>query len=71
MHAIFNPLPDWSVNSLLQNWESEADADAFFKESLLIKKYQDHTSELWTLYMKNISAAGLWSALAAIDGEAG
>ncbi|MCR9289507.1 MAG: DUF3291 domain-containing protein [Bacteroidetes bacterium] len=57
----FNPLPDWSVYSLLQIWESEADADAFFKESLLIKKYQDHTSELWTLYMKNISAAGLWS----------
>jgi len=27
----------------------------------LIKSYQDHTNELWTLYLKNIKAHGAWS----------
>lgn len=57
----FNPLPDWSVYSLLQVWESKEAADSFFDSSNLIKKYQAHTAELWTLYLKNISAAGEWS----------
>ena len=57
----FNPLPDWSTYSLLQVWESETAANAFFENSALIKKYQSHTFEQWTIYMKNISAHGLWS----------
>jgi heme-degrading monooxygenase HmoA len=57
----FNPLPDWSVYSLLQIWESEAAANAFFSEHTLAKKYQEQTTEMWTLYMRNISAGGAWS----------
>jgi len=56
----FNPLPDWSVYSLLQVWESEEDANQFFNSSTLIEKYKSHTSEQYTLYMKNISAGGTW-----------
>ncbi len=56
----FNPLPDWSVYCLLQVWESENAANAFFTTSDLIKQYAKHTDELWTLYMKNISASGAW-----------
>lgn len=57
----FNPLPDWSVYSLLQTWDSEDSANTFFNNHSLMLKYQQHTSEIWTLYMKNISAAGAWS----------
>lgn len=57
----FNPLPDWSVYSLLQVWESEAAANQFFDSSDLVKKYRKRTTELWTLYMKNITAQGEWS----------
>jgi len=57
----FNPLPDWSVYSLLQIWENEAAATNFFQEHSLVKKYEAHTSERWTLFMKNISAGGAWS----------
>jgi heme-degrading monooxygenase HmoA len=56
----FNPLPDWSIYCLLQVWESEEAANIFFTSSDLIKRYHDHTDELFTLYMKNISAGGTW-----------
>jgi hypothetical protein len=41
-----------------QVWESEEAAEVFFTSSDLIKRYADHTDELFTLYMKNISAGG-------------
>jgi heme-degrading monooxygenase HmoA len=56
----FNPLPDWSIFCLLQVWESEASAHTFFESSDLIKQYHQRTDELYTLYMKNISAGGTW-----------
>ena len=56
----FNPLPDWSVYCLLQVWESEDAARSFFDSSDIIKRYEEHTSELYTLYMKNISSGGTW-----------
>jgi hypothetical protein len=57
----FNPLPDWSVYSLVQIWDDERAADQFFNHSDLIKKYLDHTQEAWTLYMRNIKSHGAWS----------
>ncbi|MFT5641465.1 MAG: heme-degrading monooxygenase HmoA [Cyclobacteriaceae bacterium] len=56
----FNPFPDWSVYCMLQVWESEEAAQAFFESSDLITQYTDHTEEIFTLYMKNISAGGTW-----------
>jgi len=56
----FNPFPDWSVYCLLQVWESEEAANAFFNSSDLMKQYTYRTDELFTLYMKNISAGGTW-----------
>ena len=56
----FNPLPDWSVYALLQVWESEEDANEFFNSSDLMRQYAVHSDELYTLYMKNISAGGTW-----------
>jgi hypothetical protein len=43
---------------LTQVWESEEAAEVL--PSDLIKRYADHTDELFTLYMKNISAGGTW-----------
>jgi len=57
----FNPLPDWSVYSLLQVWDCDEDATAFFEHSDLIKQYQSRSSEVWTLFMRNIKSDGLWS----------
>ena len=38
----FNPLPDWSVYALLQIWDKEESAQAFFRS-------EEHTSELQSL----------------------
>lgn len=57
----FNPLPDWSVYALLQVWETEAQADAFFKHSKLIQRYHNHSIGRRSYYMKNIVAKGKWS----------
>ena len=56
----FNPFPDWSVYSLIQVWQSEEVANEFFKSSDLFEKYKNHTTEIYTLYMKNIASIGTW-----------
>lgn len=57
----FNPWPDWSVYCLLQVWESQEAADAFFNRSKLIQRYRDHASKRWTLFLRNILSRGKWS----------
>lgn len=57
----FNPLPDWNVYGLLQVWENEEAANNFFKEAKAVQRFKLHTSEMWTVYMKNITAKGEWS----------
>ena len=57
----FNPWPDYSIYSLLQVWESEQEADLFFEDSNLMKRYKDHSVEQWSLYMTPIKVDGLWS----------
>ena len=56
----FNPLPDWSIYSLLQVWESEEAAMQFFSNSELMQQYEANTSERCTIFMRNISAGGTW-----------
>ncbi|MEO1012895.1 MAG: DUF3291 domain-containing protein [Bacteroidota bacterium] len=57
----FNPLPDWSVYALLQVWEDEVHADAFFGTSSLMKRYRENSDARWTLYMRHITGKGKWS----------
>ena len=56
----FNPFPDWSVYAMLQVWDNEAAADAYFNHSEVWKSYKDRSSEQCAIYMKNLSAAGAW-----------
>lgn len=56
----FNPLPDWSVYALLQVWNTESDAEAFFDSSELFTNYKSNSTEVYTLYMKNIASHGTW-----------
>jgi hypothetical protein len=65
--AGFNPLPDWTVYSLLQVWDSEADALVFFSRSELMSRYRKKSSEQWTIYMKGIMAKGAWSGKKPFD----
>lgn len=57
----FDPRPDWSVYGLLQVWEDEEAAKDFFAQSKLYQRYQNHSQQQLTFYMKSIKAHGLWS----------
>ena len=57
----FNPLPDWSVYSLLQVWDSEENAELFFERSHLFRKYKVRTKEYYSLYLRPTKVKGEWS----------
>lgn len=63
----FNPFPDWSTYALLIVWENEKSANYFFEKSDLFQKYKSHTTERWTIFMKNIIARGSWSKQTPFD----
>jgi len=57
----FNPLPDWGVYAILCVWDNEESAQHFFKQADVFKRYQAHSAENWTIFMKVRQAKGLWS----------
>lgn len=57
----FSSKPDWGVYALLCVWENEQCSADFFDHAEIFKRYQAHTSEQWTIFMKPIKAKGLWS----------
>jgi heme-degrading monooxygenase HmoA len=59
----FNPWPDWGTYALLQIWDNEQAAADFFANSALINKYKAHCSNHFTVYLKNITAKGLWNGV--------
>ena len=59
--ANFNPMPDWSVYSLLQVWESQQAATRFFQSSDLFHQYRIKASEIAVLHLNPIKAHGQWN----------
>jgi hypothetical protein len=57
----FNPLPDWSVYTLLQVWEKEEDAELFFRKEELMQRYRQHSTGYQTYFLKNLVSKGKWS----------
>lgn len=57
----FNPLPDWSVYSLLQVWETEDAALDFLNNSTLLSLYDSRSCERITFFLRNIISRGEWS----------
>jgi heme-degrading monooxygenase HmoA len=57
----FSSKPDWGVYALLCVWENEQYSADFFGHAEIFKRYQAHTTEQWTIFMKPIKAKGLWS----------
>jgi heme-degrading monooxygenase HmoA len=56
----FNAFPDWSTYVLLQVWESEEAAHIFFDTAEIFQHYRKRSTEIWTVYLKNVSAHGQW-----------
>jgi heme-degrading monooxygenase HmoA len=56
----FNAFPDWTTFVLLQVWESEVEAQVFFDSAEILDDYKKRATEVWTVYLKNVSAHGKW-----------
>lgn len=57
----FNPWPDFSTYAMIQVWEDEQHAHRFFEDAKLMERYERHTTNRWTLLMRNITSKGRWS----------
>jgi heme-degrading monooxygenase HmoA len=57
----FSLFPDWEVYAFLGVWEDEQAANNFFKHSEIYKRYQEMSSEQWTVFMKPMQTKGFWS----------
>ena len=57
----FNPFPDWTTYCLIQIWNTEKDAETFLTNSNIVSRYKHNSSEVQTIFMRNISSHGLWS----------
>lgn len=56
----FSVKPDFRRYGLFCTWENEAAAREFLHHSNLIKQYQAHTDEIWTVTMLPIQSQGYW-----------
>ena len=59
--ANFDPMPDWSVYSLLQVWENPEAATRFFQSSRLFHQYQQKADEIAVLHLNPIKVHGKWN----------
>jgi hypothetical protein len=57
----FSPFPDWCVYALLAVWDDEKSAEVFFEKATVFQQYKANSTEQWTVFMKPLSAKGLWS----------
>ncbi|PZE17444.1 DUF3291 domain-containing protein [Putridiphycobacter roseus] len=63
----FSILPDFGTYGILQVWDNESVANAFFKSAEIFKEYLHHSQEHWITYAKNISGRGTWSGVAPFE----
>lgn len=61
---VFSLTPDFYLYGLLAVWENETTADQFLDHSAVIKEYDVHCHERWTVKLQALKAHGLW------DGQA-
>ena len=53
--------PDFSVYALLGAWRSLDDAANFLDKSIIFNRFQNHSSEIWTIFLQPVKAHGKWS----------
>jgi hypothetical protein len=56
----FSTIPNFGTYVLLCVWESENEANSFFKENHFFKKYQSKSFELFTVFLNAAESHGKW-----------
>ncbi|PSR53125.1 spheroidene monooxygenase [Adhaeribacter arboris] len=57
---VFSLKPDFNRYGLFATWQTEADANAFFSHSGVMKMYYENCQEVWTIKLLPYKAHGLW-----------
>ncbi len=57
----FSRMININVYALIGVWESEEKASLYFGKSAHFSMFSSRSSEIWTVYMRNAKAHGLWS----------
>jgi quinol monooxygenase YgiN len=63
----FSIQPNFNSFALMGVWESEKAALKYFNESNHFEKFESHASEIWTVFMMNVKAHGIWSGTKPFD----
>ena len=53
--------PDFAVYALLGVWRDLEAAENFLDNSPVFTRFQDHSSEIWTIFLQPVKAHGKWS----------
>ena len=56
----FSVIPNWSEYAFLSTWESEEDAQQFFKTSAFYNEYKKHSESIKTYRLTCIKVHGTW-----------
>ncbi|SEA41207.1 hypothetical protein [Psychroflexus halocasei] len=57
----FKPWPDFSSYALLQVWDSKEAAKDFLDNSVIFKKYKNHSKKITTYFLQAFKARGQWN----------
>jgi len=57
----FSIKPNFNAYALLCVWDSEVQAETFFKLPSPYSEFEARASEVWTVFMHNLKAHGVWS----------
>lgn len=66
----FSVVPNFGTYVLVCVWESEADAETFFRENFFFKEYQQRSLEQLTVYLNSAEAHGFWDGKQPFDKNA-
>jgi spheroidene monooxygenase len=60
----FTPLPDTAVYAILATWPDRATAERQLRDAPVFRRYRQHASETWTVFLNPVSSRGAWSGRA-------
>ena len=67
----FTPIPNTAVYAILATWPSEDIARRRIAEAGVFRKYRDHSTESWTVFLSALSSRGKWSGRAPFEAHEG
>ena len=62
----FTPLPNTAVYAILATWPDRETAERQVRDAPVFRRYRQHASETWTVFLRPVSSRGAWSGRGAL-----